>query len=180
MVPKYSVSKKGDIIIIGVLLLAILIILMLFLSERNKYVNEKGKSEKVAIYLYKLEVESPLMVLSYFLGIRSIESVDWNDKVFQEDLKHLFRDLDHGISNIDNLEAEVIPEKTRTYIQTIREKIAPIYNAIRKEDTLDEMTKAKVMAFSETISSCELGGVKRSYKQIDSKLECLIRSIDSQ
>lgn len=177
MLTKYSVKRNKSGIIICIFSLVILIISILYLAERNKYVNEKEKLEKVNMYVYDLEVKSPFAVISYFLGQRPVESVNWDEEAFRKDLQSLFRDLDYGLINIDHTDPQIVPTNILLQLHHLQEKVRPIFNNINREKPLDKLTKVEIMNLSESVYLCEISEFTRSWENIESKLKCLNEAI---
>lgn len=178
MTTKYSLKRNQSVTIIFIFSLVILIISCLYLTERNKYVNEREKLEKVNMYLYELEVKNPLVVISFFLGQQPVESVNWDEEVFRKDLQSIFRNLDNGITNVDYFDPQIVPNAILLQLHHLQEKVGLTLMNINREKPLDEETKVEIMNLSKSVYLCEINEITSSWGQVELKLECLNEAID--
>ncbi|MUK88176.1 hypothetical protein GMD78_07180 [Ornithinibacillus sp. L9] len=155
------------------LTLIIILISVLYIAEKFKYANEKEKLDKVNMHLYDIEVEDPLKEILLFLGTRPIETVDWEEQQFREELSSIFNNIEDGITNINNSEVEAIPEKIHELLQTLQKEITSIQDNTHIEKPLEQQTKEKIMDFSTSISSCKVDELNRNWEQAESEVECL-------
>lgn len=150
-----------------------LILFILCLAAYGKYTEKTEEFDRVSLYLYELEVETPLETILNYIGTGPVELVDWDKQVLHEELTFLFDNLDKGLFNVDYLGTEVIPEETLTQLWNLQEIIQNIVN-----DTLGisihNETKEKIMKLTNAVDSCEMIGINRSWDQVHSELECLL------
>lgn len=166
-------KKNISIIVIFILSLLTLTFSILYFNEQNKDVDEYGKQEKVKMYLYDLEVKKPLTVISFFLGIQSVESIDWEEADFRKDLQSLFRELDEGLRNIDYYDPQIVPTDVLVQLQHLKEKVSLILININREKPLDEQTTVDIMGLSKSVYDCEINVFTEDWKQVETKLKCL-------
>ncbi|SET64882.1 hypothetical protein SAMN05216389_11868 [Oceanobacillus limi] len=173
MKDEYS-DRRLSPIIIGVLSILLLIVSILYFAERGKYANAKEKLDSTNMYLYQIEVESPLRGFLNYLGVQQVEDVDWEELDIQE-IASKFSELERGLENINAPNIEGIPEETLIVLQTLQDKIKLIN--IQTEKTLDENTKEEIMNLTKNINTCEVSEFNRSWEQITSEIKCLNNEI---
>jgi hypothetical protein len=173
MIKQHSFKKYKYLIIICALSLITLITLLMYLEERNNYATEKERLEDVNMQVYDLLVESHLIGLSFFVGTQPDNSKEWDEQVNRKGLNSFYQNLDNGISNINQSRIEVVPDKILVQLKSLQEKIKPTLDSIQSEIKLDEIANEEIIDLSRSIYSCELLGYNSSWKQIETKLECL-------
>lgn len=147
-------------------------LLLLVLSV--KYVKERKQIEQTTVYLYNVEVENHLAVLSMFLG-SNVDLLHWGDKVFQRDLENLFFEVNIGILNIVG-EAGIklhVPQSVLGHLYSLREKIQPFSESLHKE-SIPIQARHEIIKWSNQIRICELTKNSDTWEQIDLKLHCLL------
>ncbi|GIO27988.1 hypothetical protein [Ornithinibacillus bavariensis] len=152
-----------------------LFLLILCLVAYGKYTDKKEEFDKVSLYLYELEVETPLEAILNYIGTGPIELVDWDKQGLHEELTFLFNNLDKGLFNVDYLGTEVIPEETLTQLWNLQKIIQIIVNDT-SEDSINNETKERIIKLTNAINSCEMIGINRSWNQVHSELECLLNN----
>ena len=168
-----SLRKNRCVIIIWILSLVILIFSILYFAERNKYSNQSQKLEQTNLYLYELEVKSPLVILLNYLGARPVEAVDWDEEVVSNDIQHILRELDSGLTNIYNPALQNVPNDIQLQLHDLQDKLYPILKNVYTEEPFDEQSKVAIMNLSEAVSVCDISEIIIGWDQVKSKLECM-------
>ncbi len=131
------------------------------------------KFDDLSKYMYELEVEDPLVVISYYLGQQSHEEVDWDARNIREDLIPLIEDLNRGITNIGHPSIQIVPEETLLLLQDFQGSVMTIHKSLLKEDPLEEQTKEAITELSRSVYLCKVDEVNKSWKQIYTEVECV-------
>ncbi|MHA6251863.1 hypothetical protein [Oceanobacillus sp. CAU 1775] len=181
MSTKFSL-KKGNATFIGILAVIILVLSILYITERNKHAYANENLEKTNMLVYDLEVKSPLVVISYFLGQQPVEAINWSDQSLMNDLEVMFRDLDYRLMNIETSESEVFPESILQQVDQMHEHIQPLFENLSREEPLTEATKIEIVNLSQSIFNCEISEHTSSWEQVETNLVCLndtLRELDN-
>ncbi|WP_047985577.1 hypothetical protein [Ornithinibacillus californiensis] len=173
MTTKKSFKNTGILITILVLSIITLVILNLYLAKKEEL-------DQSNMYLYELEVESPLRVLLNYLGIRPAESVEWEEEEFREGLTSIIRDIEEGLQNTDVPILDGIPETTYTELKNMQEKIWTILGRLQNDKTLDDKVREEIMGLSKSIYTCKVDTYNESWEQINTELACLNETSDSK
>lgn len=171
MPTKYALNKNKYVFIIFILSLVIFTLSILYFNELKN--NENENLEKVSMYMYDLEVKKPLSTILFFLGLQSVESIDWEEEEFRKALQSIFRDVDEGLTNIDYYNPQIVPNHVLLQLQDLRETVRLILITINREKPIDEQTTNKIMSISESILKCEINEISQSWNEIESKLKCI-------
>ncbi|MBD7985061.1 hypothetical protein H9649_10725 [Sporosarcina sp. Sa2YVA2] len=170
---KYVLNKNKYVSIIFILSLVIFTLSILYFNELKNNANENEDLEKVSMYMYDLEVKSPLLVILFFLGLQPVESIDWEEEAFRKDLQSIFRDVEGGLTNIDYYNPQIVPNHVLLQLQDLQEKVRHILITIKREKPVDEQTINKIMSVSKSIYVCEINEISQEWSEIESKLKCM-------
>jgi hypothetical protein len=168
-------SFKSTGIIITILVLSIIILVI-----SNLYLAKKEELDQSNMYIYELEVEGPLRVLLNYLGLRPVDSVDWEEQEFREGLTYIISDIEEGLRNTDVPILDGIPETTYTELKIMQEKIWTILGSLQNDKTLDDKLREEIMGLSKSIYTCKVDTYNKSWEQVNTELACLNKASNSR
>ncbi|PAV28208.1 hypothetical protein CIL05_17740 [Virgibacillus profundi] len=173
-------NRRLSSIVILILSVALLVVSILYFSQRVTYSNEKEylteELDNTKMHFYQIQVEDPLRSLLNYLTIRPAEEVDWEEQLIQETTS-IFLELDRGITNISTPSIRGIPDDTRTELQNLQGNIGTILSSLQSEQPLDMETKEGIMYFTKSIDACVQFADRQSWERFNSDMECLNKEI---
>ncbi|WP_188383529.1 hypothetical protein [Ornithinibacillus halotolerans] len=170
MTDKYT-SRRLSTVIIWILSLLVVTVTILYFVKREDLNN-------TAMYFYELEVEEPLVAISYHLGVEPYEIVNWEEPIYVEELRTLISDLEEGMRHLDSPHLEGIPKRIHKEIQELQETFTSKHGQIiAYGGEISEETKQSLLDISKVIDSCQVREYNQNWKQIISEIECVNNGI---
>lgn len=177
MISKQS-SNTVNLIIILVLVIALLVVSIFYVSERIANANEieylNEELDRTSITFYQSQVEGNLRSLLNFLGVRPVDAVDWEGESIQV-VTDNFLELDEGISNVNTPIpiTERIPENLRTELQGLQGNIEKILSNLQNEQNLNLDIKEEIMNFTSAVHECVQFAESQTWERMTTDIECL-------
>jgi hypothetical protein len=177
-----KLNRRLSLIVILILSAALLIVSILYFSQRVTYSNEEErlteKLDHTNKYFYQTQVESPLRTLLNYLSIKPAKEVDSEEEVIQETAS-IINELDRGISNLSTPSVIEIPDDILTELQMLQGSLGSILSSLESNQPLNIEMKETIMDFTQSIDSCVQFQERQSWERFTSDMKCLNDEINS-